>query len=130
MTGFKVDPTTPTPNCVTCTEAKQSHKLFNTKTKTRRQNKGELTHMDLWEKYDVTLIAGHQYYLLLIDEAMQYTTLYFLKGKHEATRYIKEYMTHLHIRGVPTHAIHIDHGMEFVNKDLQDWCHSKGMEVE
>ncbi len=36
----------------------------------------------------------------------------------------------MHIRGTPTHAIRVDHGSEFVNKDLQDWCHSKGMEVQ
>src|SRR5260370_9313894 len=130
VTGFEVDVTTPTLDCIACTEAKQSRKPYAKQTETRSQNKGELTHMDLWGKYDILSIAGHQYYLLLIDDATRYTTLYFLKGKHEAARCIKEYMTHMHIRGTPTHAIRVDCGSEFVNKDLQDWCHSKGMEVQ
>jgi len=29
-----------------------------------------------------------------------------------------------------THAICIDQGTEFINKDLQDWCHTKGMEIQ
>jgi hypothetical protein len=86
--------------------------------------------MDLWGKYDVTSISGHQYYLLLVDDATRYVTVYFLKGKHEAAQYVKDYFTHLHVRGVTTHAIRVDRGTEFVNKDLQSWCHTKGMDIE
>src|SRR6266436_6007296 len=86
--------------------------------------------MDLWGKYDVTSISGHQYYLLLVDDATCFVTVYFLKGKHEAAQYVKDYLTHLHVRGIPTHGIHVDCGTEFINKDLQNWCHAKGMEIE
>ena len=53
--------------------------------------------MDLWGKYKITSIHGHQYYLLLVDNAMHYVTVYFLKGKHEASAFVKHYLTHLHI---------------------------------
>jgi hypothetical protein len=43
---------------------------------------------------------------------------------------VKEYMTHFHIRGITTHAIYVDCGTKFVNKDLKDWCHAKGMDIE
>jgi transposase InsO family protein len=128
--GFSIDPKSPTPDCVTCTQAKQTRKPFDSKSDKRRTNKGELTHMDLWGKYNVTSISGHQYYLLLVDDATRYVTVYFLKGKHEAAQYVKDYFTHLHVRGVTTHAIHVDRGTEFVNKDLQSWCHAKGMDIE
>jgi transposase InsO family protein len=128
--GFTVDPKTPTPDCTTCTQAKQMRKPFDYKSDKRRRSKGELTHMDLWGKYDVTSINGHQYYLMMVDDATRYVTVYFLKGKHEAAQYVKDYMTHLHVRGVITHGIRVDRGTEFVNKDLKDWCHAKGMEIE
>ena len=48
--GFTIDPTTPTPDCVTCTQAKQTWQPFKNKLVTCRKNKGELTHMDLWGK--------------------------------------------------------------------------------
>ena len=28
------------------------------------------------------------------------------------------------------YGIHIDHGTEFINKDLQNWCHKKGMDIQ
>ena len=47
--------------------------------------KGEITHIDLWGKYDITLIKGNQYYLLLIDDATRYMILKFLKAKTDVT---------------------------------------------
>src|SRR6267154_510748 len=130
LDGFTVDPQTPTPDCPSCTEAKQSVKPFGPKTDNTRKNKGELTHMDLWGKYDIASINGHQYYLLLVYDATRYVTVYFLKGKTDAVQHIKNYLTHMHVRGNTTHAIRVDRGTEFINKDLQDWCHTKGMEIE
>ena len=118
------------PDCISCTQAKQSRKPFDPKSDMRCTNKGELTHIDLWGKYDVTSINGHQYYLLLVDDATRYITVYFLKGKHEAPQHVKNYLTYLHIRGISTHAIRVDHGTEFVNKDLEEWCQTKGMEIQ
>ena len=130
LDGFTVDQNTPTPDCTSCTEAKQSVKSFGTRTESTRKNKGELTHIDLWGKYDVTSINGHQYYLLLVDDATRYVTVYFLKGKHEAAQHVKNYLTYLHVRGISTHAIRVDRGTEFINKDLKEWCHAKGMEID
>ena len=78
--------------------------------------------MDLWEKYDTIFISGHQYYLLLVDDATRYVTIYFLKAKSEASKYIKEYLMYLHVRSNATHAIHINWGTEFINNDLKNWC--------
>ena len=68
--GFAVDKDSPTPACISCIEAKQSTKPFN-KTKSEKMPtiKGELTHIDLWGKYDITSINGNQYYILFIDDA-------------------------------------------------------------
>jgi Integrase core domain len=113
-----------------CTEAKQSRKPFDTRNNPTQKNKGELTHMDLWGKYDVTSIHGHRYYLLLVDDAMRYVTVFFLKGKNEAVQHVKNYLTHFHVRGISTHALRIDRRTEFVNKEMTEWCHAKGMDIE
>jgi len=39
-------------------------------------------------------------------------------------------MTHLYAHGIKTHTIHVDQDTEFIDKDLQDWCHTKGMEIQ
>jgi len=64
--------------------------------------------MDLWGKYNIMSINGHQYYLVLVDDMTRYMTIYFLKGKHEAAQQIKNYMTHLHAYRINIHAIHIN----------------------
>ena len=130
LNGFTVNVNTPMPDCTSCIKVKQLVKPYAKWSEHTCTNKGKITHMDLWGKYDIMSINGHQYYLILVDDAMWYITLYFLKGKHEAAQQIKNYMTHLHIHGINTHAICIDWGTEFINKDLQDWCHVKGMEIQ
>jgi hypothetical protein len=130
LDGFTVDTDMAMPDCESCTEVKQSVKPFPKKTDTVCKIKGKLTHMDLWGKYDISSIGGHQYYLLLVNDVTCYVTMYFLKSKQEATQYVKNYITHLHARETSTHAICIDRGTEFVNKDLKDWCNAKGMEIQ
>jgi len=130
LDGFTVDVNTPMPDCTSCIEAKQSVKPYAKRSKNACTNKGEIMHMDLWGKYNVISINGHQYYLVLVDDMMRYMTIYFLKGKHEAAQQIKNYLTHLHTHRINTHVIHINQGTEFINKDLQEWCHAKGMEIQ
>ena len=125
--GFNVDTRTPKPDCVACTEAKQFEEPYNKKA-TRQTKPGELTHIDLWGKYEVTSINGHQYYALFVDDASRYMTLRFLKGKNEAAQVVKNYLTHLETHGRTPRAIRTDRGKEFVNEALQSWCQSKGID--
>jgi hypothetical protein len=96
--GFKVQKDSPTPDCVTCTEAKQYVMPFN-KREEWETVPGELTHIDLWGKYDVTSINGHQYYIVLVDNTSHMITVDYLKGKNEAVGKVKDYLTHLRVHG-------------------------------
>jgi len=79
---------------------------------------GKLIHIDLWGKYNKPSIHRYKYYLLLVDDATQYTMVEFLKTKLQATQYIKDYMTHLiACRKLPC-TIHMHCSSEFVNEDL------------
>ena len=71
--GFIVDKDSPKPNCIACTEAKQHIKPFP-KSSIRKTKAGELTHIDLWGKYSIRSINGHQYYLLLVDDAKRFAS--------------------------------------------------------
>ena len=81
--GFVVDLSTEKPDCVACTEAKMTVTPYGPSAK-RYTKVRELMHVDLWGKYDKALIHGNYYYLLLVDDASQYTTVVFLKGKNQA----------------------------------------------
>ena len=110
-----------------CTEAKQTEEPYN-KDIIRQMKPGELTHMDLWGKYEIMSINGHQYYALFIDDASCYMVLHFLKRKDEATQAVKNYFTHLSTHGRIPWVMCTDRGKEFVNQQLQTWCQECGID--
>lgn len=75
----------PISDCVTRTEAKQYEEPHN-KHVIRNTELGELTHMDLWGKYDIVSINSWQYYIVLVDDVSHMITVDFLKGKNEAAQ--------------------------------------------
>ena len=69
-------------------QAKQAVKLFDG-TLDRKSKPRELTHIDLWGKYDIASIHGNQYYILFVDDTTRYVTVHFLKWKDEAAQHVK-----------------------------------------
>ena len=129
VNGLTVDQNSPMPDCVACTEAKLSVKPFG-KTPERDTKLGELTHIDLWGKYDIMSITGHQYYIVFVDDHSRYVTVQFLKTKDEANEKIKSYITHQKIRGHAPQALRADRGTEFVNEDLVTWTWEQGIDIQ
>jgi hypothetical protein len=84
------------PDCMACTEAKQLVIPFNQKGD-QETLPGELTHVDVWGKYEIASINGYSYYLLLVDDASCYITVQFLKSKDQAAQKIMNYMMHLKV---------------------------------
>ena len=117
--GLQINKNSPKLDCVACTEAKLSETPYGP-TSGCPTKPGELTHMDLWGKYNVASINGNQYYLLMVDDTAQYITVKFLKTKDQAAQKIMDYMTYLKARGKTPCAIRTDQGMEFVNETLRE----------
>ena len=126
--GFNVDRDTPKPDCIACTEAKQHVQPFP-KSTDRKMEPGELTHIDLWGKYDVRSVNGNQYYILFVDDAKRYTTLGYLKSKSDAVQQVINYLTCLKTQGRKPMAIQIDRGKEFINEKLERWCNENGIVI-
>ena len=127
--GLSVDIEMAKPDCEICIQAKQSVKPFNG-IPDRKTKPGELTHIDLWGKYDIASINGHQYYILFVDDATRYVTVHFLKRKDEAVQHVKNY-----IRALKTHkkspmAIKIDWGKEFWNEPLKTFLDIEGLDIQ
>jgi hypothetical protein len=126
--GLKVDTNTPKPDCVACMEVKQYVKLFP-KITNRNMQTGDLTHIDLWEKYAIRSINGYQYYIMLVDNTQQYISVEFSKEKNQVSQAVMNYLTYLKVRGHKPKAIQIDRGKEFVNDKLERWCKEQGIEL-
>jgi len=120
---------TPKADCLACTEAKQSVKPFDQHSE-RNTEPGDLTHIDLWGKYDTTSINSNHYYILFVDDSGRYVTTEFLKEKSDAAQKVKNYLTKLISHDRKPKAICIDRGKEFINKNLMDWCSEKGIDVQ
>ena len=126
--GFTVDVDSPKPDCIACTEAKQHVQPFP-KSSIRKTKAGELTHIDLWGKYSIRSINGHQYYLLFVDDAKRFATVECVKQKSDAAQAVINYLAHLKTQGRNPKGIQIDCGKEFVNEKLENWCKERGMEI-
>ena len=126
--GFSINTRTQKPDCIACTESKQTVEPFSKSTEWKTEP-GELTHIDLWGKYNIASINGNQYYILFVNDAERFSTTEFLKQKGEASQKVKEYLTHLTTQGRKPKAIRVDRGKEFVNDDLKTWCQQQGIEI-
>src|SRR6202453_3692744 len=127
--GLNVDKKTPKPDCVACTEAKMTREPFKART-IRVTAPGQMTHMDLWGKYEITSIGGYQYYIVFVDDASRYITVNYLKKKDEASTKVKEYLAHLSTQDKHPKAVRMDRGKEFINESLKLWCRERGIEME
>ena len=119
--GFSVNTRTQKPDCIACTESKQTIEPFGKPTE-RITKPGELTHIDLWGKYSISSINGNNYYILFVDDSEKFSTTEFLKEKGEAGERVKEYLTYLKTHDKKPTAIRVDRGKEFINDDLKTWC--------
>src|SRR6267142_1320688 len=66
----------------------------------------------------------------MIDDATRYTSLAFLKTKDQAGDKLKQYITHLLTHDKIPCMLCLDKGLEFLNANLQDWCLTKGIEMQ
>ena len=110
-------------------EAKLSRSPYGPATG-RETEPGEITHTDLWGKYNIASINGNRYYLLLVDDTTQYVTVHFLKQKSQATQKVIEYIAHLKAQRKSPCGIRMDHGTEFVNVSLCNTCNMQGIDLQ
>ena len=96
----------------------------------RIDNQNLVNSHDLWGKYDIISVNGHQYYILFIDDATRYVTVHFLKMKDEAAQHVKNYIQALKTHGKSLKAIKIDHEKEFLNEILKTWLDTKGLDIQ
>ena len=92
--GFEVNITSPKPNCTTYTEVKQSVKPFSASV-THQTDLRQLTHTNVWGKYEIVSINHNQYFILMIDDATHHISVAFLKTKDQAAQAVKNYLTYL-----------------------------------
>ena len=127
--GFAVDIPTTKPACIACAEGKQSENTFRV-VPNHKTTVGELTHMDLWGKYEVTSVNGYQYYILFIDKLTRYITVEFLKSTNQVTEKVKKYVLYLKTHDRKPRAIRVDSGKDIITGELRAWCAGHGIGIQ
>jgi len=126
---FNVDLNSPKPDCITCTKAKQFIEPFGQKSD-HKYKPGELTHIDLWGKYDIASINNNYCYIVFVDDSERFVTIEFLKTKDQAAQKVIEYLAYLKAHDKYPKGIRINRGKEFVNETLNNWCRNQGIEIQ
>jgi hypothetical protein len=125
---MSVNRDSPIPQCVACIEGKHSVTPFG-HSQSRASVPGEVTHIDLWGKYDITSIHGNSYYMLAVDDVSRYVTIYFLKTKAAASERVQNYLAYVSVRHPAPRSIKVDRRSEFLNDALRTWCATHGIEI-
>ena len=130
VNGFDVDEMSPKPDYQACTEAKHSTEPFSKKAEHRAQKPGQLTHIDVWGKFETESIDGYQYFIGFVDDYGRYITTEGMKKKSEATQKVKNYFAHLHSQDLKLKVIHFDIGGKFLATKLCDWLKQEGIDAQ
>jgi len=116
----------PQETCPVCAQAK-AHKLpFPNSTSVARRI-GELTHADICHVGVEDTMGKCKMFLLLVDDASRFMTLYPIKFKDDSEDIIKSYDKKMYIKtGRHLGTLRSDNGGEFINAGLAEYFSSNG----
>ena len=115
--------------CQACEMAKMPRASFERSKKP--SNPLDLIVADLVGPFPVRSLTGSHYYLAMTDIGSDYTEVYFLKQKSEASKYITEFLQFLHNQlGKFPKIFRSDGGGEFDNAQLNSFLASHGIKIE
>ena len=114
--------------CEACVKGKQIRSSFKSKKQVTSSRVLELLHMDLCGPLKVQSRNGKKYIMVIVDYYSKYTWTRFLRSKVETTEelvvFFKMIQTKLNQVIV---GIRSDHGTEFENSKLDQFCMENGI---
>ncbi|CAI7797386.1 unnamed protein product [Closterium sp. NIES-53] len=126
-------PPSPTPPCLPCVKGRQRaapHSSSFPPTTAPLQT----LHMDVWGPARVSGQGREHYFLLVVDDYTQYTTVFPLRSKGEVVDVLIPWIRTVHLQlrerlgqDLPVLRLHFDRGGEFSSNLLQDFCRGEGI---
>nr|KAJ0227036.1 hypothetical protein LSAT_V11C100049630 [Lactuca sativa] len=114
--------------CAACEMGKQIRKSHPTRINTKIVEALELLHIDLCGPSAIESIDGSKYILVIVDDFSRFTWVFFLKQKSNATPKLKMFIKKVEVQLKKTvRNIRSDNGLEFKNKDFEDFLAYKGI---
>ena len=113
--------------CEECVLGKSSRVKFITEV---HNSKGTLDyiHADLWGPTQTAFLGGARYFLSLIDDFSRMVWVFSLKSKDRVFEQFKNWKTLVETQtNRKVKRLRTDNGLEFCNKDFDDFCTKHGM---
>ena len=113
--------------CTPCVQAK-THRASFPISHSHAKRVGDLVHTDICYLGIPTILNCFTMFILFVDDATRYTTLYLLKSKADAGEAFKDYdrkffnMTQRHIT-----VLHSDGAKEYFSKSIKEYCNAHGI---
>ncbi|GJR44777.1 putative ribonuclease H-like domain-containing protein [Tanacetum coccineum] len=117
--------------CVACKKGKQHKASCKAKLERTIRKPLELLHMDLFGPVSVESINKKKYCLVVTDDFSRFSWVFFLATKDETNEILYKFITGL--ENQLNHKVKIirsDHGTEFKNHAMNEFCAKKGIKRE
>src|SRR5262249_2064672 len=115
--------------CQACQQGKQTKNSFKSKDAISTSRPLELLHIDLFGPTQTLSLGGKKYTLVIVDDFTRFTWTFFFASKEENNniffRYCKKVQNE---KGLSIVTIRSDHGGEFENFEMNDFCEKLGIE--
>lgn len=118
--------------CEPCQLSKAHRLKFNkNNSKESRWKPGEFIHTDICGPFSEMSIGGARYYLLFLDEATDYRTIYFIKHKSDVLEKLKEFNERTKNKfGYNIKTLRADNGREYANQQVEHYLKKQGIIME
>ena len=114
--------------CSSCQFGKQTKTHLASKVVQSTTRPLQMLHMDLFESSAISY-AGKKYGLVVVDDYSRFTWVIFLRHKSETKTEIPSLLNKLAVmKNDKVSIIRTDHGTEFVNQYITEFCTSKGIQ--
>ncbi|GJR78358.1 putative ribonuclease H-like domain-containing protein [Tanacetum coccineum] len=117
--------------CVACQKGKQHKASCKAKTVSSISHSLQLLHMDLFGPTSVRSLNHKTYCLVITDDFSRFSWVFFLRTKDETSAILKDFIRQIENQlNQKVKTIRCDNGTEFKNKDVIEFCGSKGIKRE
>nr|GEV34065.1 putative ribonuclease H-like domain-containing protein [Tanacetum cinerariifolium] len=117
--------------CFACKKGKQHRASCKTNLISSVSQPLQRLHMDLFGPTFVKSLNKKSYYLVVTDDYIRFTWVFFLATKDETTPIINTFITGIENQlSLKVKIIRSDNGTEFKNNDLNQFCGMKGVKRE
>ncbi|GJZ55905.1 putative ribonuclease H-like domain-containing protein [Tanacetum coccineum] len=117
--------------CVACQKGKQHKAFCKAKVVSSISQPLQLLHMNLFGPTYVRSINHKTYCLVITDDFSRFSWVFFLRTKDETSGILKDFIRQIENQlNQKVKTIRCDNGTEFKNRDIIEFCGSKGIKRE